>query len=231
MADESGSAEGDVLMLTTDRKGDVQLTEAQWQIADAIARQLVLDGADVNELQKVIAYLRSTVNRESAGKKFFDYLKTLVRHGDSIGHSKKTVAYYSSLDEICTRYLADYQDDAPRMLLLLGWAARLVKYYKDSSPVGELTVPEIKSEREIELEAVLEENEFEVGQRLEAEIVSITKKKVTYKMIGDIRLTNSEHKLLKAGLLSEGQTLKVEIVEMRDDGAIKKIKPIVQGSL
>ena len=226
MADESGSAEGDVLMLTTDRKGDVQLTEAQWQIADAIARQLVLDGADVNELQKVIAYLRSTVNRESAGKKFFDYLKTLVRHGDSIGHSKKTVAYYSSLDEICTRYLADYQDDAPRMLLLLGWAARLVKYYKDSSPVGELTVSEIKSEREIELAAVAAENKFEEGQRLDATVTAIKGNKVTYEILGTIKLTQKEPKLVKSGNLSVGQVIKVSVASVKEDNVIKKVKAL-----
>ena len=55
----------------TDRQLDGQLTDAQWQIADAIARQMVLDGADINELRKAMAYLRETVNREDAGKKFF----------------------------------------------------------------------------------------------------------------------------------------------------------------
>ena len=106
-------------------------------------------------------------------RSFFDYLKTLVRHGNTIGHSKRTVEYYRSLDVICSQYLTDYQDDAPRMLFLLGWAARLVKYYKDGSPTGELTVPEIKSERETELKAVAEENAFEIGQVLDAKITSI----------------------------------------------------------
>lgn len=99
---------------------DTELTESQWQIADAIARQLVLDDVDVNELQKAIAYLRSTVDKENAGKNFFDYLKELVRHGNTIGHSKRTVGYYRSLDSICNQYLQEYQDSASRMLRLLG---------------------------------------------------------------------------------------------------------------
>ena len=98
---------------------DTELTDPQWQIADAIARQLVLDEADVNELQKAIAYLRSIASGEAAGKKFFDYLKTLVRHGKTIGHSKRTEGYYRTLDEVCSQYLTAYQDDAPRMLYLL----------------------------------------------------------------------------------------------------------------
>ena len=206
---------------------DIELTGPQWQIADAIARQLVLAEADVNELQKAIAYLRSIANGENAGKRFFDYLKTLVRHGKTIGHSKRTEGYYRSLDEVCSQYLTDYQDDASRMLHLLGWAARLVKYYKDGSPVGELKVPEIKSEREAELQAVAAENEFKLGQVLEATIKVIKGTKVTYEILETIRLTQKEPKLLKNSVLSEGQDMKVKISALKDDGSIKKIKPII----
>ena len=72
------------------------LTSTQWQVADAIARKLVLDSADVNELRKAIAYLRAYRERADAGKKFFEYLKTLVRNGNRIGHSKKTTVYLES---------------------------------------------------------------------------------------------------------------------------------------
>lgn len=214
-------------MVVANRLGEIELTDAQWQIADAIARQLVIDEVDLNELRKAIAYLRSTVEKENAGKTFFDYLKTLVRQGNTVSHSGRTIEYYRNLDIICNQYLENYQDDAHRMLFFLGWAARLAKYYKEGVPTGELTVPELKSERAIELEAIAKDNAFEVGQQLDAEIDGINKKKVTYKMVGGIRLSNNEHKLLKAGLLSNGQRLKVEIIELRDDGTIKKIKPIV----
>ncbi len=69
------------------------LTEVQWQVADAIARTMILEEADVNELKKAISYLRASANSEQAGKQFFNYLKTLVRNGDRIGHSKKTLGY------------------------------------------------------------------------------------------------------------------------------------------
>ena len=228
MANESRSAYGDVLMLATDRQSNVQLTEAQWQIADAIARQMVLDGADVNELRKAIAYLRETVDREAAGKNFFDYLKTLVRHGDTIGHSKKTVEYYRSLDIICTQYLVNYQDDAPKMLFLLGWAARLVKYYKDGAPAGELKVPEIKSEREMELQALAAENTFEEGQILDATITAMKGNKVTYEILKTIKLTQKEPKLVKAGSLTAGQSLKIRIVSLKDNSTIKKVEALLK---
>jgi len=202
---------------------DTELTDAQWPIADAIARQLVLDGVDVNELRKAIAYLRETVDRENAGRNFFDYLKTLVRHGNTIGHSKRTVDYYLSLDTICSQYLSSYQDDAPRILFLLGWAARLVKYYKEGVPTGELKVPEIKTERELEVQALAAENAFEVGQTLKATIVAIRGSKVTYELLGTIRLTIKEPK--KARDFEEGQLITVEITQMRD-GSPRKVKSV-----
>lgn len=130
------------------------LTDAQWQIADAIARQIVLDGTDISELKKTISYFREHVHREDAGKKFFDYLKVLVRHGKTVSHSNKTVEHYKSVDAVCTQYLSDYQSDAPKMLVLLGWAERLARYYKEGVPAGEIEKPTVKSEREIEIQAV-----------------------------------------------------------------------------
>jgi len=83
------------------------LNENQWEIAHAIARYLVKEKTDVNELGKAIAYLRSTVNQNQsdAGAKFFKYLKTLVSNGRLIGHSSRTSDYYRSIDQVCSNYL------------------------------------------------------------------------------------------------------------------------------
>jgi hypothetical protein len=208
-------------MLVTDQS-DAQLTDAQWEIADAIARQLVLDGTDVNEVQKAIAYLRGIVNKEIAGKQFFDYLKMLVRHGNTIGHSKRTVDYYRSLDAICTQYLTAYQDDAHKMLFLLGWAARLVKYYRDGVPISELTVPVIKSERESKLIAIANDSQFLLGQEINAVVAAKKGNKVTYEIMDEIRLTQKEPKIY--GSLSVGQAVIVEVIQLKDMNTIKRIK-------
>lgn len=204
---------------------DIKLTDAQWQIADAIARQLVIDGTDVNELRKAIAYLREHLDREQAGKYFFDYLKTLVRQGKTIGHSKRTIEYYRSLDDVCSQHLVNYQDNPPLMLHLLGWAARLVQYYDKGVPTGEIAKPEVISEREAELKAVAEANTFEVGQQLEATVTGIKNSKVTYELLGSIRLTVKEPK--KASKLAVGQRVNVEITQLKDDGSPKKVKSIL----
>lgn len=204
-------------MLATD-----ELTDAQWQIADAIARQLVIERTDVNELKKATAYLRARQEEDHAGKKFFDYLKTLVRHGDAIGHSKRTLGYYQSIDAVCSQYLENSQDDAKRMLLILSWAARLVQYYDKGVPTGEIERPNVMSEREAEIQAVTQANTFEVGQELEATVAAIKGNKVTYEILGSIKLTQKEPKL--AVKLDVGQTLVVTIKDLRDDGSIKRVK-------
>lgn len=204
-------------MLSTD-----ELTDTQWQIADAIARQLVLEGTDVNELRKATTYLRDRQDEPGAGKKFFDYLKTLVRHGNAIGHSKRTLGYYQSLDVVCRRYLENYQDDAPRMLYILSWAARLVQYYDKGVPTGEIEQPSVMSEREAELKTVNESNNFAVGQTLEAKVTAIRGSRVTYQLLGIIKLTQKEPR--KASEMSVDQKLEIEIIQLRDDGLPKKIK-------
>ena len=182
----------------------LELTEVQWQVAHAIARQLVIEG--------------------SAGKAFFDYLKTLVRRGNQIGHSKQTVSYYKSLDAACEKYLKDYQDKAPQMLMILGWAARLVQYYNKGVPTGEIQQIEVMSEREAEIQAVTQAQAFEVGQEIEATVAAIKGNKVTYEILGTIRLTQKEPKL--AGKLTEGQIIIVRIEDLRDDKSIKRVKGI-----
>jgi len=206
-------------MLATD-----ELTDAQWQIADAIARQLVLEGTDVNELRKATTYLRDRQNEVGAGKKFFDYLKTLVRHGNAIGHSKRTLGYYQSLDAVCNQYLDSYQDDAERMLYILSWAARLVQYYDKGVPTGEIEQPTVQSEREAEIQAITQANKFEVGQEIAATVAAIKNNKVTYEILGTIRLTRKEPKL--AEKLTEGQEISVLVEDIKDDGSIKRVKAI-----
>lgn len=199
-----------------------ELTELQWQVADAIAQSLIRDGTDVNELKKIIGYLRAYRERENAGVKFFDYLKTLAKNGGRIGHSNKTSGYLNNIEKTCTKYLLPYQDEPLTMLQILGWAARLVQYYDKAGPIGEIPEIVIPTEREVAIQAVIQANQFEVGQRLEAIADSIKGNKVTYEILGTIRLTEKEPK--KAATLSEGQTVTIEILGLKEDGSIKRVK-------
>jgi len=205
-------------MLTTE-----SLSETQWQIAHNIAITLVKENADVNELGKTIAYLRTIINQPNAGAKFFKYLKTLASNGRQIGHSSKTTDYYRSIERTCNQYLQTEQANAEIMLVILGWTARLMRYYKDASPIEEITIPpSAESERQAEIAEVTSSHNFTIGQILEATVAAIKGNKVTYEILGTIKLTEKEPK--KASLLSEGQIVKVEIVDLKEDGSLKKVK-------
>ncbi|MEB3294193.1 MAG: hypothetical protein VKJ24_13630 [Synechococcales bacterium] len=201
-----------------------ELTDNQWKIAHAIAQKIVQNGAKADELKKAMAYLRTCTNVPDGGARFFKYLGNLVGGGDRIGHSKKTVEYYRGLNEACVRYLKPLQDSPAVMLEILGWAGRLIPYYKEA-PIAELTdrimEVETKSVKQEQVQAAAAVG-FAEGQVVEATIENKDGNKVTYGLAGGIRLTQKEPK--NAVKLSVNQQVQVEITEMRDSGVPKKIK-------
>lgn len=200
------------------------LTENQWGIAHAIAQILVKEQTDVNELGKAIAYLRNAVNQNQAdaNSRFFKYLKTLVGNGRQIGHSGKTTDYYRSIDKACSDCLKGFQGDASTLLQILGWASRLMRYYKEAGPIGEVVTPVVESARQVEIAKAIGSHEFAIGQIVEAKVTAVKGNKVTYEILGTIRLTEKEPK--KAQSLSQGQTVKVEILDIKEDGSPKNVK-------
>ncbi|MEG4529393.1 type II toxin-antitoxin system Phd/YefM family antitoxin [Microcoleus sp. D2_18a_D3] len=65
-------------------------------------------------------------------------------------------------------------------------------------------------------------HDFAVGEILEAKVTRIKGNKVTYEILGSVKITKNEPK--KARDISEGQTVKVEIVDIAEDGTINKVK-------
>lgn len=202
------------------------LTEAESQRAHNLAITLVKKETDVNELGKVIAYLRSIVNQPDAAKRFFKYLKTLVTNGRQIGHSGRTTDYYRNIEQACNQHLQSERLGADDMLKILGWAMRLMRYYK-TTPIDEITVTSIPeqeqvSERQAEIAQVLQSKKFEIDQILDATVLSIKGNKVTYEILGTVKLTEKEPK--KATSLKEGEITKVKVIALKEDGSPKSVK-------
>lgn len=206
------------------------LSDLQWQIAHNMAIELVKSNTDRNELGKVIAYLRYYSDRSDVGTQFFRYLTTLAKQGEAIGHSGKTPGYYQNIESVCQEYLQEYQNDVGLLLGILGWVRRLMVYYKDggmpieelSSEIGSVEISN-KSERQLQIAEALSQKSVEVGQVVEAKVVNIKGTKVAYEIkITTQRLTQKEPK--KSNTVTEGQEVKVEIVTLKDDGSIKKVK-------
>lgn len=203
----------------------MSLTDGQWQIAHAIAQTLVQEDTDVNEVGKILAYLRTIIDKSDATSRFLTYLKTLVKDGKQIGHSGKTLGYYRNIEITCSQYFKN-NSDAHTILQILGWVSRLMRYYKDAGvPVGEIITPAasvVESARQAEIAKVTESQEFKEGDVIEAKVTKISGNKVSYEILGVIKLTEKEPK--KAALLQEGQTVKVKIAALKEDGSIKSIK-------
>jgi hypothetical protein len=108
------------------------------------------------------------------------------------------------------------------LLQILGWASRLMRYYKEAGSIGEVVTPVVESARQVEIAKAIGSHEFAVGQIVEAKVTAVKGNKVTYEILGTIRLTEKEPK--KAQSLSEGQTVKVEILDIKEDGSPKKVK-------
>jgi len=201
------------------------LSDNQWKVAHAIAQQLVLNKADANELGKAIAYLRAFGDKPDAGKGFFKYLQTLSNNGRTIGHSGTTSGYYHTISKVCNESLRQYEEDPTAMQEILGWGFRLMRYYKKAMPAGEdnaIAAEPIVSERQAEIAEVLQAQEFQISQKVEAKVTAIKGNKVTYEILDTIKLTQKEPKNYQT--LSEGQTVTIEIVELKEDGSIKKVK-------
>jgi hypothetical protein len=204
------------------------LTERESQIVHNLAITLVQDETDVNELGKAIAYLRSISHQSNAGVKFFKYLKTLTTNGRQIGHSGRTTDYYRSIESACNKFLQGEKANAETMLKILGWAMRLMRYYK-VSPIDEAVVsvsPELEmiSERQAEIAEVILSQKFDIDQVLDATVLGIKGNKVTYQILEIVKLTEKEPK--KAAFLNEGQVVKVKVVTLKEDRSIKSVKCI-----
>lgn len=112
----------------------------------------------------------------------------------------------SSMEE--TIYLLSSPTNAARLYAALEQAkARTIK-------------PQTIDELFEELES--DSSDFAVGEILDAKVTNIKGNKVTYEILEGVILTNNEPK--KARYLSEGQIVKVEIVDIGEDGTINKIK-------
>jgi len=125
-----------------------------WQLAEIIARELVNRETDINEFQKAITYARvQTVEPDSkVGEKFFALLGTMVRDGRYLARSGRTLDYYRDLQAVCRQHLSGYREatgeDGKKLVEILGWAARLMRYYNTDAGDAELAARYPAAERE-----------------------------------------------------------------------------------
>ena len=120
------------------------MNSSNWQVASTVARDLVNREVDVNEFQKVITYVRiqSALPVDRPGERFFLLLETMVRDGRYLMRSGRTMDYYRNLLAVCRQHLSGYRlasgDRGKELVEILGWAARLMRYYNTDAGDEEL---------------------------------------------------------------------------------------------
>jgi hypothetical protein len=200
----------------------VTLTEVQWQAAHNTALALVRDEVDINELKKATSYLRSILDQKESGRRFFDYLQVLINNGKLIGHSGKTIDYYRNIKKHCDSYLRPFQSEPTILVHILGWTTRLATYYK-STPTGELPTAALQAPVSAPTPPVPTKPTvtYTIDQVIQGVVTKITGVEVAYDF-GDFKRTQKEHKQIAR--LKEGQQVKAQITELREDGSPKKFK-------
>lgn len=79
---------------------------------------------DYNEAAKALAYLRAAERPQQ----FFQYLDQIIRNGHIVIRSNQTLDYYRDLRTACKLHLSDLSIEDMRYTL--GWAIRLLRYYR-----------------------------------------------------------------------------------------------------
>lgn len=116
---------------------------------------------------------------------------------------------------------ADELSSMEETIYLLSSPANAARLYAALEQAKARTIkPQTIDELFEELES--DSYDFAVGEILDAKVTNIKGNKVTYEILEGVILTNNEPK--KARYLSEGQIVKVEIVDIGEDGTINKIK-------
>ena len=143
------------------------MQEPSWELADAVARELVSRETDVNEVQKVATHARVQAERqaERVGEDFFALLETMVRDGRYLVRSGRTLDYYRDLRDVCGRHLREFKRTTPEsgweLVGILFWAARLMRYYKSAEAGAELSPEQhvdVRAERRGAVTAVAEQH-------------------------------------------------------------------------
>ncbi len=117
------------------------MIEADFDTAHTMAQTWVQQRTDHNEVAKSLRYL----TEHPRGAQFFRYLHTIVQDGQAVVRSRRSLDYYRQIEQVCREHLSPYQDDAEKMAQVLGWAVRLMRYYRVEPDLQQ--PPKIRQER------------------------------------------------------------------------------------
>ncbi|RKU14631.1 hypothetical protein C6503_14960 [Candidatus Poribacteria bacterium] len=107
----------------------LQMNENLWSIAHDLAYEMHEHNVDVNEVNKVTAFMRQYHQTDDAIDKFRSLLQQLAYSDDAPLQSGSTRDYYEDIQKCCQKHLKEIKH-ADELMLILGWCKRLMYYYK-----------------------------------------------------------------------------------------------------
>jgi hypothetical protein len=116
------------------------LTKTEWDAAVAVAQELAASECDPNEAAKLLSYLRAKLNVASFQKILNAREAMLAKISMNVPfvRSGRTARHWTSISKMWKNCSPSLPKDAERLLLLLGWAVRIMRYYNTDVGKAEL---------------------------------------------------------------------------------------------
>jgi hypothetical protein len=116
------------------------LTKTEWDAAVAVAQELAASECDPNEAAKLLSYLRAKLSVASFQKILNAREAMLAKTAMNVPfvRSGRTARHWTSISKMWKNCSQSLPQDAERLLLLLGWAVRIMRYYNTDVGKAEL---------------------------------------------------------------------------------------------
>jgi hypothetical protein len=107
------------------------MEKVDWQVAEDLAQYWVTRRTDHSEVRRLMNYLRQLMQQDhpTPGDRFFEFVQVLAMDGAVMQRSQQTTVYYQELWAGCDHHLQVYRAEPQKLLEILGWTTRLMRYY------------------------------------------------------------------------------------------------------
>lgn len=209
----------------------LQMNENLWSIAHNLAYEMHEHNVDVNEVNKVIAFMRQYHKVDDALDKFKSLLQQLAYSDDAPIQSGRTRDYYEDIQECCQKHLGNISNPN-ELLLILGWSRRLMYYYKvEPKRAAEAQLPpqqQYQIQTQVPKQTVVEKKEEDKPKIAVHDKVDATIKKKEGINVTVQLDTDSKEILIFEYLYypkQVGDQIKVRVQGINDKGQVTKILP------
>ncbi len=146
--------------------------------AHTMAIDWVRRDTDHNEVAKVATYL----HRHLRADDFFQFLEILAADSDCLERSNRTARHYQDIHDVCNQHLTAYWhgslERTREMSQILGWAVRLMRYYRGVGVPEVERVAQTPSAIGVTLQdRVAVQSDAPPASGSEARVVGVTKKR------------------------------------------------------